>query len=766
VAALLTPLSAAWAQQPTMRIGYVFPAGARQGTSAVVVIGGRSLDGTTQAHVSGAGVTAKVVDYLRSTSTNELNTLVGKLRKLEPKNPSAPKESERRAAPAEVRAPEPAPSARTADDQLLLAAFKRKVAAFVGGPPVPAIGESVFVQLTIAPNAEPGRREIRLETSRGLTNPLTFCVGQLPEFFSEANLSEELLSGKAFSTYRDEPKLKPPGPPTGVTLPAILNGQITPGGADRYRFQARNGQQLVVAASAEQLIPYISDAVPGWFQAHLTLYDAKGKELASADHHLFHPDPVLCYEVREDGEYVLAIRDSLYRGREDFVYRVTLGEVPFVTSIFPLGGRAGTQTTVDLTGWNLPVDRITQDSQDKGPGIYPLLVRKGRLVSNVLSFAVDTLPECREKEPNNRPAEAQPITLPLIVNGRIDQPDDVDVFRFAGRASQEIVAEVHARRLGSPLDSVLTLTDAAGKQLAMNDDHVDKGAGLTTHQADSYLRCTLPTDGSYCLLLGDAQHKGGAEYGYRLRIGLPRPDFDLRIVPSSWTMRGSTTVPVMVYALRRDGFDGQIELALKDAREGHTLAEASVPAGEDHVKLTLKIPPMPPGEPIRLSIEGRATIGGQEVSHVAVPAEDMTQAFEYRHLVPAQELKVAMVGRFDFRPSVKLLSKTPLKIPVGGTAKVQIGVSPRWMLGKQQVVSLRSAPQGISVGEVSATREGMEVVVQTDAAKVKPGQRGSLSLAAAAPKPAEPDKTKTPASQQPRLSLPSLPSVPFEIVKP
>ena len=32
---------------------------------------------------------------------------------------------------------------------------------------------------------------------------------------------------------------------------------------------------------------------------------------------------------------------AIYRGREDFVYRITIGELPFVTSIFPLGGRAG-----------------------------------------------------------------------------------------------------------------------------------------------------------------------------------------------------------------------------------------------------------------------------------------------------------------------------------------------------------------------------------------------------------------------------------------
>ena len=113
--------------------------------------------------------------------------------------------------------------------------------------------------------------------------------------------------------------------------------------------------ELVVVAAARELIPYLADAVPGWFQAALALYDAKGHELEHADHYLFHPDPVLHYEIPKDGEYVVEIRDSIYRGREDFVYRITLGELPYVTSIFPLGGPAGAQTTVELKGWNLPV---------------------------------------------------------------------------------------------------------------------------------------------------------------------------------------------------------------------------------------------------------------------------------------------------------------------------------------------------------------------------------------------------------------------------
>ena len=151
-----------------------------------------------------------------------------------------------------------------------------------------------------------------------------------------------------------------------ITLPAIVNGQILPGGVDRYRFQARKGQQLVVAAAARELIPYLADAVPGWFQAALALYDAKGNELAYADDYRFHPDPVLHCEIPKDGEYVVEIRDSIYRGREDFVYRITVGELPFVTSIFPLGGPAGAQTTVELKGWNLPVTSLTQTNERAG----------------------------------------------------------------------------------------------------------------------------------------------------------------------------------------------------------------------------------------------------------------------------------------------------------------------------------------------------------------------------------------------------------------
>ena len=402
------------------------------------------------------------------------------------------------------------------------------------------------------------------------------------------------------------------------------------------------------------------------------------------------------------------------------------------------------------------------DGRDKPPGIYQLTVSKDGRESNVAPFAVDTLPECLELEPNNQAGQAQRVTLPMTVNGRIDPPGDVDVFQFEGRAGSEIVAEVLARRLNSPLDSALRLTDAAGKQLAFNDDRPDKGSGLSTHHADSYIRATLPKDGVYYLYLADAQHHGGPEYAYRLRIGSPRPDFDLRVVPSNINVRGNASVPLTVHALRKDGFAGEITLALKDPPIGFELSGGSIPAGQDQVKATLKIPPLPQQAPLSLSVEGRATIEGREVVHPAVPADDMMQAFEYRHLVPSRELKVDVAGRSVQKPSVRVVGRTPVKIPAGGTIPLRVAIQPRFFIGKVQF-KLSEPPDGITMKSFTPSRDGGDLELECDAAKIKPGQKGTLAVAAFPETTGASGKAKSSGASG-GTPLATSAAIPFEII--
>jgi len=726
------------------RIGYVYPAGGQQSATFQVTVGGQYLQGASGALVSGDGVQAKLADQTPRLTQKELNALRAKLQTLQKQKKK---------------------------DQAVFREIKEireKLANFVKKPATPAIAETVAVEITMAPDAQPGERELRLITSTGLTNPLVFCVGQLPEFSETAAETASATRPAPASKYGKRAKGRKAEVEPTITLPATVNGQITPGDVDRYRFSARKGQQLVVVASARSLIPYLADAVPGWFQATLALYDVQGKEVAYADDFRFKPDPVLHCEIPDDGEYVVEIKDAIYRGREDFVYRITVGELPYVTDVFPLGGPVGEETNVELHGWNLPVTTLAMNAVDRDPGIYPLSVREDQRVSNSVPFAVDTLPECVEQEPNGPTEKGQSVTLPIIVNGRIDGPGDRDVFRFEGHAGQQIAAEVYARRLDSPLDSLLKLTDASGKQLALNDDHEDKGSGLNTHHADSWISCTLPADGVYSLALDDAQQAGGSEYGYRLRISPPRPDFALRIVPSSVSVRNSATVPITVYALRRDGFSDEITLKLKDAPEGFRLGSGKVPAGQEKASVTLTVAPAQ--EPVTLHLEGHATINGQTVSHRAVPAEDLMQAFAYRHLVPTQDLKVAVSGRVPSkRPSkagskfaskvvLKVVDKLPVRIPAGGTASVKLGASRPMYLGNVKL-QLKDPPDGIDIQQVSSSRGSLQFVLHSDAAKVEPGQRGKLLLRAAS-------KKSKPAGKQRRALLASLPAIPFVIVEP
>lgn len=390
-------------------------------------------------------------------------------------------------------------------------------------------------------------------------------------------------------------------------------------------------------------------------------------------------------------------------------------------------------------------------------------MRQGGQVSNLVPFAVDALPESLEQEPNSQQRRSQKVRTPVVVNGRIDQPGDIDVFRFEGRAGSEVVAEVHARRLGSPLDSVLRLVDIDGSLLASNDDRDDESQGLMTHHADSWLRATLPADGMYYLHLGDAQNKGGPEYAYRLRIGPSQGDFELRVVPSSIVARAGTTVPVTVYAMRKDGFADDITLSLTSAPDGFELGGGWIPANQDKVRVTLTVPPVPASEPLDLSMEGRAVIQGEPVVRPVVPADDMMQAFFYHHLVPAREWKVVVNGAARRATQVKVVGETPVKIPAGGTAGVRIAASANMYAGQVQL-ELSEPPEGITIGKVTSSREGVEAVLRCDGG-VKPGLKGNLILSAFSMRASAPSG-KAPQAANRRASLGVLPAIPFEVVAP
>jgi len=160
----LAPLLASAQERP--RIGYVFPAGGRQGTTFLVTVGGQSLGSwkgsydidVLQAHFSGAGIKAEVVN-VKPMTEDEANALRNKAQAL---MKGKPDDAARRE----------------------IAQIKRTITRYQSGQMVkqvyPAIGDAATVRVTLAADAEPGQRELRVETKgkRGhSTFPATSFLG-------------------------------------------------------------------------------------------------------------------------------------------------------------------------------------------------------------------------------------------------------------------------------------------------------------------------------------------------------------------------------------------------------------------------------------------------------------------------------------------------------------------------------------------------------------------------------------------------------------
>ena len=682
---LLAAASSASAQN--QYIGYVYPAGGQQGTTFQIRLAGQGLTYASGVVVNGEGVSVRLVDYYRNYGNQELGLLQQQLRELKKKDTTVSDMMTAKMAffefPATIEPPkvegvvcpacgrlnplgatvcdncnanlpkatpqpaaknEPPKSEKEAAKQKLIERIQRIFADDERNPAVRAHCELVFAEVTVEPDAKPGRREIRVVTKRGISNALPFYVGQVPEAARKPmKTCQKQVLGKEYLAKvkrpTDEEEVR-------VTVPCTMNGQLAAGWVDAYRFPARKGQRLVISAKARHLIPYVADGVPGWFQAVLKLYDADGNELAYNDDFRFDPDPVLFFEVPEDDEYVLTINEAIFRGRESFTYRITIGEVPFVTSIFPLGGRAGEPVKIEMEGWNLDKATLASPPKDAKPGKHLIAASNGKLSSNYVPFALDTLPECLDAESNDEPSKAQKVTLPIIVNGRSDRPGDWDVFEVQGKAGQTIVTEVQARRLGSPFDSFVKVTSADGKIIGLNDDHYDAASGLNTDHADSYLMVKLPADGKYFVHIGDTRRHAGKAYAYRLRISEPRPDFELRMIPSKMVMRSKSSASVKVFAIRKDGYNGPIKLSFKDLPKGFESGGATIAEKKQDVNLALKTSLEETEQPVNLTVVGSATVGGREIVNQAVPAEDTMQAFLWRHLLPADDLPA-----FVYNPS-------------------------------------------------------------------------------------------------------------------
>jgi hypothetical protein len=244
---------------------------------------------------------------------------------------------------------------------------------------------------------------------------------------------------------------------------------------------------------------------------------------------------------------------------------------------------------------------------------------------------------------------------------------------------------------------------------------------------------TFPSTGNYVLRLRDVQGKGGPEYGYRLTIAAPRPDFALRVSPDNPRIARGDSAAITVTAVRRDGYTGPIDLSVKDLPAGFAASEASIPAGQDAATLTITAPADAAVGVCSPTILGTATINAQPVVHQAAGAETLLQAFTLTQIVPSREFVLAVVD--SSAPFTLSIPSPPpngvVDVPQGGTAEIRVKVTRAE--GTNGVVSLRALyfPPGIAIGQVQVPPEQDEaVLVVTAGPKAPANVRLNLVLTA------------------------------------
>jgi len=150
-------------------------------------------------------------------------------------------------------------------------------------------------------------------------------------------------------------------------------------------------------------------------------------------------------------------------------------------------------------------------------GIGGLVVGSPGGVSDVLLLMVDDLASVADNGANHSLQQAQPIAVPVAVDG-VSDGKSFDYYKFAAKKDQRLSVEVLGVRLGNNFDSVVRLLRSDGSEMMLADDDVSIGA-------DARFSLKLPEDGEYVLEIRDNQYRGGGRY--RLRVG----DFPLVTVP-------------------------------------------------------------------------------------------------------------------------------------------------------------------------------------------------------------------------------------------
>ena len=415
--------------------------------------------------------------------------------------------------------------------------------------------KAVKVVFLIAADCRLGEHALRIRTASGISALRLFYVGPFP------SVEEKEPNNEAA-------KAQP------IALNSTVQGTIGSEDVDVFSVEVKKDQRLSVEIEGARLGRTLFDPT-------VTVLSADGRVLAASDDTpLLGHDGFVSLLAPADGKYLIQVRDMTYAGTGHF-YRLHLGTFPRPAAVFPLGGQPGETLEAKFLGdptgdFTQPITLPTEKSRSARFG---LVADHHGLAPSPNWLRISPLANAPSITPGNTLGKATALnsTAPLAFNGVLTTKGDAAFFRFTAKKDQNLDFQVYARRLGSPLDSVLTVFDAKGKSLGNNDD----AAG----NPDSAVRVKIPEDGDYTVKIADQLARGGPRFTYRVEIAEVAPTLTLSIPDTARydnETRKSIVVPrgnrfAVLLNINRDTFNGDLAVTFDGLPAGITALADTVP---------------------------------------------------------------------------------------------------------------------------------------------------------------------------------------------
>jgi hypothetical protein len=567
---------------------------------------------------------------------------------------------------------------------------------------------------TVADDTAIGAYPIRVRTEEGISNPLLFSVGQLPQV-AEAEDNSSFLAAQA------------------VPAPVVVEGQAAGNDVDFFRFPGKKGQRIVVDAQCARIGSGVDPTI--------RLTTATQVYVASAD-----DTPGLLTDARlvatlpEDTEYVVEISDSRYQGGGRPIYRLLIGAVPIAEEVYPIGGRRGESLGVELRGGTLagpaPGPVVGAARLDPGAGLTlePLRIRDARSllpldVESLLPVLVGDIPELREPaDPAAAPVRA---AAPVALNGRIDPAGDEDRFVLAVTPGQKLRIEVDASDYGSALDATLRILGGKGEVLANADDTAPPSPGKGKKappiaSPDPTLDFTVPAGQTeITLALRDLGGRGGLGFPYHIRV-VPATGFDLTLDDSQVSIPRGGCAAVGVTVVRK-GYNGPIRLEVPDPPAGLTVQPGTIADGQLVGSLTLTAAPDTPFGAVWLTVAGHGQGQGPDGPIFATARKTIVYAAQTVLNTNKQTQVGLMAAPALPAPLTFRALDKPVEVAHGAGGTIPLSLARGEGADAALTVAALPLPPGLSLGEAKIAEKAGDAAIVINAAPEVP--LGTMSIA-------------------------------------